>query len=158
MNRQRLIAVIASTGLLLACSDDQGINSASDAGSQQAADDTVTVAEVSPVKQSEPADSNDPITGLCVDSRKQQSVCECASENFRAENEHADMYATLAEYYLNSTDAQKSRADRWQEAIDVAFAGYSDKSTPLERGTENLKLNNALGRAHRDAIKACSDN
>lgn len=157
MNRQHLTAVIASTCLLLACSDDGGSNPISNTGSQQAASDMVTVAEVSPVQQAGPADSDDPITAGCIAIlHKQQGLCECATGKFRAENEQADVYAALTAYYLDNTDEQKPLADRWQEAVDVVLADYSGKSTPLERRTENLQLNNALGRAHREAIKACS--
>jgi len=157
MNLQYLIAAIASAGLLLACSDDKGTNSAGNTGSQQAVGEIVTVAEVSPMKQTQPVDSNDPITEGCIAVlHKQQSVCECATEKFRAENEQADVYAALSAYYLYNTDDQKSLADRWQEAIDVVLADYSRTSTVPEHRTGKLELNNALGRAHREAIKVCS--
>lgn len=163
MNRFAFWAIITSAGLLLACGSNDDSNSA--AGSvvpPQAASETAEQAnsttgyEANPSKQSGPAGSDDPITALCVDYHEPQSVCECASARFRAENENADLYAAIAAYYLSKTDKQKSIADRWQEAVDATFADYSAESTGLGSGTEKLKLNNALGRAHREAIKACS--
>jgi hypothetical protein len=57
--------------------------------------------------------------------------------------------------FLADTEEGKSIADRWQSAVDVVLADYTNKLTELERMTDRLQLSNALGRAHREAIKSC---
>jgi hypothetical protein len=100
--------------------------------------------------------SNNSITALCVSYGDERAFCECATEKFRASNEDADTYAAIAARFLADTENGRSIADRWQDAVDVVLADYSSKTTGLERTTDRLKLSNALGRAHREAIKSCS--
>jgi hypothetical protein len=107
-------------------------------------------------ENSQVASSSDAITALCVSYGDDQALCECATEDFRASNEDADTYAAIAARFLADTEEGKSIADRWQDAVDVVLADYSRKSTGLERTTDQLKLSNSLGRAHREAIKSCS--
>ena len=95
-----------------------------------------------------PAD--DPITALCLDmmSRISASECACGTRAFRASNENADTYADMASYYLNDTDASLSLAERWDKVVEVVLADVPGSK---------LQMSNALGKAHREALKSCEE-
>ncbi|MGK2924652.1 MAG: hypothetical protein ACSLE2_03440, partial [Lysobacterales bacterium] len=145
MNRLAKLLVLASTVFLYAC----------DGAETGSADVAPTAIDSGPATGAMAAASKDPITALCVSYGDTQTLCECATDKFRANNRDADAYAAIATRFLADTEEGKSIADRWQGAVDVVLADYTSKSTELERMTDRLQLSNALGRAHREAIKSC---
>lgn len=144
MNRFANLLLLASSTFLLAC----------DGAETNSADNALTALDSAPASTAV-AGSTDAITALCVSYGDTEALCECATDKFRANNIDADAYAAMATRFLADTEAGKSTADRWQSAVDVVLADYTSKSTELERMTDRLQLSNALGRAHREAIKAC---
>ncbi|MEQ9504964.1 MAG: hypothetical protein RLO80_01750 [Hyphomonas sp.] len=91
---------------------------------------------------------NDPITALCRDMMKSRSAeeCECATRAFRASSEDAGTYGEMARFYLNDTDPETPLADRWDEVVNVVLADVPGSK---------LEKSNALGKAHREALKSC---
>jgi hypothetical protein len=96
-----------------------------------------------------PAAADDPVTGMCLYYNEgEEEACACAAERFREAEAQADRYAAIASAFL-AGDAALSTADRWQQAVEAAAAAEGVSMTSL------LAQSNALGKAHREAMKAC---
>lgn len=94
------------------------------------------------------ATSDEPITALCIYYGDQMATCECATKTLRSDDPDADIYSEIAAGFLETSESDKSRADRWEEAEESVLEKYG-------RAADQRELNNRLGRAHRDAIKSC---
>lgn len=135
--------ILLAGAALAACSGEQAAP-ASEAAASGSASESVQANTAS-------APANDPITALCIDMMGRnysEAECACGTQAFRASNENADTYANMASYYLNETDPALSLVERWDEVVDVVLA-----DTPGSA----LQMSNNLGKAHRDAIKACAE-
>ncbi len=143
MKRNWKIALVAGAALSGACSGEPASSTADGQAAQPAADTPAMEADAS-VQMG----GTDPITALCLDmmSSYDRETCDCGTEAFRASTDNADTYADMASYYLNETDPALSLVERWDEVVDVVLAD--------EQGSK-LQMSNALGKAHRAALKGC---
>jgi hypothetical protein len=88
-------------------------------------------------------ETQDSVTGMCINANKSQEICDCATVAVRQQIGDAAfvIYERVGTVYLAGMAKGQGRSDAWMEAI---------ASQNLE-----LKTSNGYGKAHRDAITGC---
>lgn len=92
------------------------------------------------------------VTGMCLDSGISVIGCNCSNEKLalKVTPEQFELYNEVGVEYRKLQQQGMDRVDAWDAAV---------KKSAKKRGvgtTAILKDTNAVGRAHRDAMKACS--
>ncbi len=91
----------------------------------------------------------DGVSDMCLE-RYDEAACACASERLLAEigDEDYGLYEAIGAAYLMRMAAGEGRSEAWTAASQEIAA---------ERGIagSTISRTNDIGRAHRDAIKAC---
>ncbi len=95
--------------------------------------------------------ANDGVMDMCLDTGKPAELCECASEKLKADqgDDAYALYAGIGSRYLEAKAAGTPMGDAWDDAV----------RSEAEKGgrgfTTVLTQTNKLGKAHRQAMKAC---
>ncbi|KAA9131530.1 hypothetical protein F3N42_09440 [Marinihelvus fidelis] len=97
------------------------------------------------------AEEGDGVTAMCLD-RYDADACACASKALRGEvsAEDFELYDAIGADYMERLEAGEDMSAAWSAASDTQAERLGVKTSGL------LKRTNAIGRAHRAAIKACS--
>lgn len=93
----------------------------------------------------------DPITGMCLDTDRSATVCQCASARLAegVSDDALSLYREVAERYRSQLARDVSAGEAWDAGIREA-AGQRGQGF-----VETMKQTNQIGRSHRQAIKAC---
>lgn len=92
-------------------------------------------------------------TAMCMDTKDADAaVCDCATEALAdsASKEDRGLYDRIGTLYLAKMEEGASRGAAWTEALDEVAAENGIGSTGL------LTRMNAVGKAHRAAMKSCA--
>ena len=96
--------------------------------------------------------ADDAVTGMCLDSGVSDVGCNCSSEKLalKVTPEQLELYNEVGVEYRKMQRQDMGRADAWDEAVKMAAEKRGVGTIAI------LKDTNVVGRAHRDAMKACS--
>ncbi|WP_424929917.1 hypothetical protein [Amaricoccus tamworthensis] len=91
----------------------------------------------------------DGVSDMCRE-RDDEAVCACASERLLAEvgDEDYGLYEAIGATYMTRMAAGEGRSEAWTAASQEVAAARGIEGSTISR-------TNDIGRAHRDAIKAC---
>ena len=88
-------------------------------------------------------ETQDSVTGMCINANKSQEICDCATVAVRQKigDEAFVIYERVGTIYLAGMAQGQGRSDAWMEAI----------------ASQNLalKISNGYGKAHREAMNGC---
>jgi hypothetical protein len=102
-----------------------------------------------------PASGNlvaDSVAAMCLDANKTPEVCDCAAERLAAEvgENGYGLYEAVGAAYRDNLAAGAGRGDAW----DAAVKAVADRNGA--GATATLQRTNRIGKAHRQAMKACA--
>lgn len=91
----------------------------------------------------------DGVSDMCLE-RYDEAACACASERLLAEvgDEDYGLYEAIGAAHLTRMAAGEGRSEAWTAASQEVAAARGIAGSTISR-------TNVIGRAHRDAIKAC---
>ncbi|NNJ98601.1 MAG: hypothetical protein HKP12_15745 [Gammaproteobacteria bacterium] len=92
----------------------------------------------------------DSVEDMC---KKSSEICSCAARQLKSDVGDADygLYEAVGSAYIASQATGMSMGDAWDAAV---------KAESNQRGSgfgETLSKTNAIGKAHRKAIRACAE-
>ena len=101
-----------------------------------------------------PASGNavaDSVEAMCLDANRTPEVCDCAAGRLAAEVGETDyaLYEAVGAAYRDNLAAGTGRGDAW----DAAVKAVADQNGA--GATATLQRTNRIGKAHRQAMKAC---
>ena len=94
----------------------------------------------------------DSVEAMCLDANKAPEVCDCAAARLAAEVGETDyaLYEAVGAAYRENLAAGAGRGDAW----DAAVKAVADQNGA--GATATLQRTNGIGKAHRQAMKACA--
>jgi len=91
----------------------------------------------------------DPVEGMCKESSE---ICACSAKQLKSEigGDDYELYEAVGAAYIANQASGMNMGDAWDDAVEA-------ESGPRGMGfSEALAKTNAIGKAHRKAIKACA--